>query len=354
MAAVVVALTASALASAGRDHGDARTDVASAPRDSTRIALITTETGGPGAGLYDSHVAFIDPTTGAVRRVDVDENNYPDYPVQLRQIGNRLLLPGGGLLLAAPLDLSSPPVAVAPALVFVPAAKPDRVWTISAWQPGNGGPYTLTEVDVDGTPTAGPAQAPAEAGWPIVGTDVGLVLSVPTTEEAIVWDPSTGQVIRRIPGVAAFPGNGWGAADLFAWVGPCGAGPPRCDTLHAVDVGTGQQRNVEPPSGTTGFVPDGAVAPDGRSLALFATGDDGGQRLVLVDLIDGSARAVPGSEAGGSGVGWSVDGSTVYFGQDGSTAVAGYRLGDAAARPVRAGLPRFSALATIDPERTGG
>jgi len=353
-AVVVVALAACAVAFASRGHSSDRTEVATVPPDGARIAVITTEPLRFGANLYASHIDFIDPATGAVRRVEVDENNYADYPVQLRQVGDRLLLPGGGALLAAPLDLSSPPEVVAPALVFVPSAKPDRVWTISVWQPGNVGPYTLTEVDVDGTPTAGPAQAPDEAGWPIVGTDIGLVLSVPMTEEAIVWDPGTGQVIRRIPGVDAFQGNGWGTASLFAWVGPCGDGPPRCDTLHVLDLGTGQQRTIGPPSGTTGFVPDGAVAPDGRSLALFTTGDDGGQRLVLVDLIDGSARAVPGSEAGGSGVGWAVDGSTVYFGQDGSTAVAGYRLGDAAARPVRTGLPRFSALATIDPERTGG
>lgn len=349
-AAVVVALAASAAVLTGRGNGGGRSHVATAPLGSMRIALVMTEPVNSAAGMYASHVAFIDPATGAVRSVEVDENNYGDYPVQLRQVGDRLLLPGGGTLLAAPLDLSRESEVVAPALVFVPSARSDRVWTISAWQPGNFGPYTLTEVDADGTPTAGPTQAPAEAGWPIVGTSAGLVLSVPATEEAIVWDPTTHQVKRRIPGVAAFQGNGWGADNRFAWVGPCGDGPPRCDMLHVLDLGTGEQQSVEPPSGTTGFVPDGAVAPDGRSLALFATDDGGGQRLVLVDLIDGNARVVPGSESGGSGVGWSDDSSTVYFGQHGSTSVAGYRLSDAAARPILTGLPRFSALATVDLE----
>lgn len=337
----LVALTAALL------WPDASPDqvLTTAPEGDITVAVLSTEPVDAGAGRYASSVALIDPASGSAHVEAVPDNNYGEYPLQLFQIGDRLLFPGGGVVRSAPLDLSAPPVDIAPALVFVPSTRRDRVWTVSEWQVDNTGPYKLTEVDVEGTATTGPIEAPAEANWPIVGTQHGVVLYA-QRDQAVVWDPNSDQIVRRIEGVQHFQGNGWATGDMFLWVGPCST-QPRCDLLRVLDLATGAARAIEPPRGSNGFLPDGAVAPDGRMIALFAATASGPQ-LALVDLESGQSRLVPGSTEGGSGVSWAPDGRVVYFGQDASTTVSSYVLGEASSRRIREGLTAFTALLVIE------
>jgi hypothetical protein len=342
---VVVALIATA---ASLVAGDSSEDqfVTTSPASDVVIAVLTTRPENAAAGQYASEVLFVDAATGSSQVQSIPANNYGEYPVQLLQIGSRLLLPGGGVVRSAPADLSRPPEDIAPALVFVPSAARDRVWTVSEWQGGNTAPYTVTEIAADGSPTSEPLSLPAEANWPIAGTDEGLLLRG-SGDEVLLWDPDTGEIVRRIAGVQWFQGNGWGLGKLFAWVGPC-SNHPRCERLHLVDLSTGHERTVEPPAGTTGFVPDGALSPNGRALALVATTQDGGQQLVLVDTQTGTTQPVPGSMNAGAGVSWTHDGASVFFGDEDSTAISSYHLGDSSSRRIRDHLPPFTAILAVE------
>lgn len=342
---VVVALIA---ITASLVSGDRRDDqlVATSPSSDVVIAVLTTRPVNAEADEYASEVLFVDAGTGSSHSQPIPANNYGEYPVQLLQVGSRLLLPGGGVVRSAPVDLSRPPQDIAPALVFVPSADPDRVWTVSRWPVTNRPPFTVTEIAADGSQTTEPLALPAEANWPIAGTDEGLLLRG-RGDEVLLWDPATGEVIRRFGGVQWFRGNGWAFRDRFAWVGPCSTAP-RCERVHLADLPAGAERTVEPPAGTTGFVPDGALSPDARTLAVLAATEDGGHQLVLVDTTTGAARPVPGALNAGAGVSWTHDGASVFFGEEGSTAISSYTLGDSSARRIRDNLPRFTAILAID------
>lgn len=325
--------------------GCASADPPSTYRDGAiELAVLITRPVEVSAGRYASEVLYLDPETGDRRSQPVPDNNYGEYPVALLQVDDQLLLPGGGQVLGGPTDLRGPLRDIAPALVFVPSARRDRVWTISHWQPGNTGPYQLTEIDAHGTPVTGPVTAPAEAGRPIVGTDRGLLLQ--TSRGALVWDPESGEIRHRIERFEALAGNGWGADRRFAWVDRCSPNS-FCADLRVLDLATGAEQIIEPAGDTVGFLPDGAVAPDRRRLAVFARRDDGDTRLLLVNLANGGTQEVPGSAGGGSGVSWAPDGGTVYFGQDNSTAVAAHRVGATSSRRVGRGLPQFTAMLAI-------
>jgi WD40 repeat protein len=346
-AAIVVALAAAAVGILARDRSDGQLVTTAASNDVV-IAALTTRPVDGAVNQWASDVLYVDAATGSSHTRAVPSNNYGGYPVQLLQAGGRLLLPGGGVVRSAPLDLSSPPKDIATALVFVPSADRDRVWTVSEWQDGNRGPYTVTEVAADGSPTSKPIALPAEANWPIAGTDEGLLLrGALDSEDVLLWNPDTGQVARRIARVPWYQGNGWAFRKLFAWLGPCSS-QPTCDRLHFIDLTTGVERTIEPPAEAAGFVPDGALSPDGNTLAMIAATQSGRHQLVLVDTSTGAARLVPGATRAGAGVAWSGDGTYVFFGEDDSTAIASYRLGDASSHRIRDHLSRFTAILAID------
>lgn len=334
-----VIIAASAVAVIRRSPESDRV-VATSPSGRLSLAVLSTVAVDAAAGLYKSEVRLVDPTSGRGHTRPVPANNYGEYPVQLLQVGNRLLLPGGEGVVAAPLDLSSQPEAFASALVFVPAIEPDHIWTLS-----NTGPPTVTEIDATGRTTRGPIAVPPDATWPIAGTNEG-VLFRERSDEVILWNPTTEVVVRRIPGVQSFLGNGWAAESTFAWAGTC-TGAPVCEDLHILDLSTGQERTIAAPPDTTGFAPDGALSPDGKILAVMSASADLGQQLELIDTATGRIRTVARSNGAGSGVVWSPDGTTVYFGQDDSTTVSRYRLVDATSHRIVQGLPKFTAIAVV-------
>jgi hypothetical protein len=311
------------------------------------LALSTHQTSLP--GQYASEVSYVDTETGKTVGRSIPSNNYAEYPLQLFRIGDRLLMPGGKGVVSAPLDLSSPPRDMAPALVFVPSVHPDRFWAVTHFQFGNRPPYRVTEFDAAGRATAAELALPPDAGWPIAGTPEGLLMWSGTTDEVWLWDPSSRRVTRRIPGVPDFSGNGWIAGNVFAWVSPCGATLPTCASLHLLDLRTGVLRDLAPPPGFGGFGVDGAMSPDGRSLAVFVDrtrdpSDLGGRALALVDVATGRITMVPSSARTPSHVAWSPDGRTVYYGTDNATGIAFWHLGDPDSSQAATKLPSFSAL----------
>lgn len=81
---------------------------------------------------------------------------------------------------------------------------------------------------------------------------------------------------------------------------------------------------------------------------MLAATEDGGHQLVLVDTTIGAAQPVPGAMNAGAGVSWTHDGASVSFGEERSTAISSYTLGDSSSHRIRDSMPRFRPILAID------
>lgn len=157
------------------------------------------------------------------------------------------------------------------------------------------------------------------------------------------WSPTPGPATRLGPvfgRAAAVVGVG---GTLVEWF-PAGAchpdrRPDRECPLEITDVtrftAGGATATAVPVAGHRGFLPSGALSPDGRQVAVFVSGPERGQaRLALVDLATRRARLIADSTvpAGRSGetARWTADGSAVFF-AGGAGPMHAYRIGDARA-----------------------
>lgn len=124
-----------------------------------------------------------------------------------------------------------------------------------------------------------------------------------------VWDPLTGEVLRRLPG--AFPVATYG--NLLAWCADL------CETLHVTNAVTGDEVEVSPPAGTYRFEPYlGAFSPDGSQFAVAVHTDPGPTtgklQLALVKTGAGTATRVLGTDVEGYVfVDWSPSGEAVFI-----------------------------------------
>src|SRR5213076_3415927 len=110
----------------------------------------------------------------------------------------------------------------------------------------------------------------------------GLVLQHTTLE---LWDPATGRITQRLPGVFPVAARDWRVVS-------CAAG---CRVLHVSDTRSGAGTVIRPGRDFR-FVEsyDGAFSPDGKLVAVPAAGRGGASRVALVDLAARSARLVAG------------------------------------------------------------
>ena len=101
-----------------------------------------------------------------------------------------------------------------------------------------------------------------------------------------VWNPKTGEVTAGFGG--AFPAATHG--DLIAWCAD------RCPELHLTNTATGTETVIRPDA-SFAFEEtyDAAFSPDGSLLAVPVI-SEGRRRVALVDVEQGSARLVAGSE----------------------------------------------------------
>lgn len=266
-----------------------------------------------GARLFlagDGELWVVDVDTGSVRHLDMPELSPGDAPHRIVRRDGRLVAWGYQTLVLDP-DFGSPPsVLAADSLIFIPSALEDRVWMgiPDQEEAETACLQAVREMSVDGEVTV-PDTRPPGCRWPVAAVEEGLVFQMPD-DTLEIWDPRSGAVVRRLPGV--FP-LAWQAHRL-AW---CDA---QCVEAHVTDLSSGEDRVIPLPQGIFHFQGyEGAFSPDGSLLALVGlttwdfTRADG--QLVLVDVETGDTRAIHGTvvKPPYNFVDWAASGGSVFI-----------------------------------------
>jgi hypothetical protein len=165
-----------------------------------------------------------------------------------------------------------------------PSTEPGRVWLATDDATPNdrlqryvlyGRHRTLTEVDLTGAATSPTSQLTGQR-FPLAAVTGGILTSVrdgalptakdthpPATYHLEVWDPASGQTVRRFPDDLTNPAATTTGAFL-SYGATCTPGCP----ARLVDVATGAEHDLAPPAGLT-WGGSGSFSPDGRLVALL-------------------------------------------------------------------------------------
>jgi Tol biopolymer transport system component len=275
-----------------------------------------TEREGPpasGSRLYlagDGELWVVDVASSDVTHVDVPRLSPGDAPHRIVRRDGGLVAWGYETLVFDPDRPAHPEVLAADSWIFIPSAAEDRVW-VGILDPQSPetvrGLQAVREVTVDGEVTV-PDTAPPGGEWPVAAVEEGLVFQ---EEDSLrVWDPRTGEVVRRLPGVYPLAWQG----HRLAW---CDL---PCEDAYITDFSSGTDHAIRLPEDIQVFhAYEGAFSPDGTRLALIALTDRQYERadaqLVLVDVGTGEAEAVRGTvvEPHYPFVDWSASGGSVFI-----------------------------------------
>jgi len=200
-----------------------------------------------------------------------------------------LVVYGGGRTYAIGLGLESPPRDLGESWYFVPSASANRVWLMTLDRES---PDTIRdlaavrEVSLDGRVARTGSERPPSRGPTILAAVSGGLL-FQEADGLRLWNPETGDVTARLAG--SFPAATHG--DLVAW---CADG---CPELHLTNTATGADAAVRPDA-SFAFEEtyDGAFSPNGALLAVPVVASDGRRRVALVDVKQGTAWLIAGSE----------------------------------------------------------
>lgn len=289
----------------------------------------------------DGEMWVVDVATGSVRHRRLPELSAGDPPYRIVRRGDKLAVWGStATYVLEPGADSTPQVLVEDSLVFMPSAAADRVWVaVDSTDTGDVG--AIREVTVDGRVTVSDTRPPG-GRWPVAALEAGLAFQTPEGQLE-VWDPRTGEVIRRLPG--QFPVASYG--NLLAWCADA------CGTLHLTNVVTGEEVEITPPPGTYGFQGyAGAFSPNGKSIAVPVYADSkltNHWQLGMVDVEAGTATRVEGTAVDGYVfVDWSPSGEMVFI-SSGQRApertIIEYRLSGDVARPLPIQVGDFYGMA---------
>jgi hypothetical protein len=251
--------------------------------------------------------------------------------------GGRLVVAGhrGRSAVTFTLDpsLRGPRRNLGPDWLATPSQRDGRLWMIDPPPTHFTSFPGLREVTVDGRVTFRTHRhVPA---WNVQGSvDQGLLLE--RNNRLLVWDPRTGKVVRRAPGVFVVGTYG-------SLVASCGRGECRLG-VQIADLLSGRRRVVRSPGSAT-LEPNGAFSPSGAHVAVTAR--SGGRRvIVLIDVAAGRAEVLAGSAAHRyyPSLTWSPSGEWLLWNTGGGRVMA-YRPGAAAPVTLPFRIPRAMALA---------
>jgi hypothetical protein len=191
---------------------------------------------------------------------------------------------GRTTVFAAPVSLDRPPVRLGAAHAFVPSATEGRVWLVGldCDRPAKLG---VREVTVGGRVTAA-SRHRAPGSWLWAAVHGGLVIQ--RGRSLVVWDPSTGRTVRRLPLAAVAEGRG-------ALIAGCTV-RSRCRDLAVVDAETARIVVARAPARRQ-LDTGAALSPDGTLLAAPARRKRRWS-VALVDTRSGATAIVRGSQSG--------------------------------------------------------
>jgi len=234
---------------------------------------------GPVADLGEPHLFLagagelwvVDVRAGSVRHRRLPQLSPGDPPHRIVRRGDKLVLWSYQTLTLDPSSAAAQPkMLVRDSWIFIPSAAPDRIW-VGILDPNS--PETerrlkaVREVAVDGRVTVGDVRPP-EGRWPVAATSSALAFqshgSGQGGDQLELWNPLTGEILRRLPGEFPVASHG----DLLAWC------RQSCARLQVTNVATGKQVQVRPPAGATAFAPyQGVFSPDGKLIAVPVRSD---------------------------------------------------------------------------------
>jgi hypothetical protein len=269
--------------------------------------------------IGDCSLTVIDLDANTSRIVPVPQLALGDTLFRIERSGSKLVFRGSTsrstgsdiATFALDLGLEDPPRNIGESWYFVPSATDGRVW-LAILDPES--PSTVRalkavrEVTVEGETTVPDAALPEGRWSSVVGAVTnGVVFQGGQGEDGLqVWDPLAKEIVMSLPGPFAADTHG----TLIAW---CDHG---CEEMHITDVATKADAIVQPGDGfafeETYY---GAFSPDGSLLALPVVSDDGRTQVALVDVRQGTASVIKGSERDefyGS-IAWSSTGEWVFF-----------------------------------------
>lgn len=266
-----------------------------------------------GARLYlagDGEMWVVDVATNEVRHREMPELSPGDPPHRIVRRDGKLVAWGYQTMVLDP-ELDSPPsVLASDSWIFIPSALEDRVW-VGVLDPDSPetvrGLQAVREVTVEGEVTV-PDTRPPGGRWPVAAVEEGLVFQHEDTLE--IWDPRSGEIVRRLPGVFPLAWQG----HRLAW---CDA---QCQEAHITDFSSGEDRVIPLPQGIFHFQGyEGAFSPDGSLLALVGLTNprfnQSDLQLVLVQAETGESEAVQGTvvQPYYNFVDWSPSGESVFI-----------------------------------------
>jgi hypothetical protein len=292
----------------------------------------------------DGEAWVVDPASGTSRHLSMPELPPGDAPHRVARRDGAIVAWAYQTLVLRPDAGFAFDVLVPDSLIFIPSSEPDRVWVGIVDESQDDARLTaVREVSVDGRVTV-PDTRPPEGRWPVAAVDGNLVFQ--GDDELLVWDPSTGREVDRLPGQLPVAWDG----SLLAW---CDGA---CRSLSMKDLDTGETLTVEPPAGATGFEAlRGAFSPDRRTLAVavcLGHGEDADRRLALIDVRSGRMTLVDGATVPTPYVfiDWAPSGESVFItgGQNaGPRQIVQYRIGDDTAHVLDVSVGDFYGVAAF-------
>lgn len=292
----------------------------------------------------DGEAWVVDPASGTSRHLSMPELPPGDAPYRVARRDGAIVAWAYQTLVLRPDAGFAFDVLVPDSLIFIPSSEPDRVWVGIVDESQDDARLTaVREVSVDGRVTVQDTRPP-RGRWPVAAVDGNLVFQ--GDDELLVWDPSTGREVDRLPGELPVAWDG----SLLAW---CDGA---CRSLNMKDLDTGETLTIEPPAGTTGFEAlRGAFSPDRRTLAVavcLGHGADADRQLGLIDVRSGRITLVDGATVPTPYVfiDWAPSGESVFItgGQNaGPRQIVQYRIGDDTAHVLDVSVGDFYGVATF-------
>jgi hypothetical protein len=295
----------------------------------------------------DGEAWVVDPTSETAQHLTMPELPPGDAPYRVVRRADALVAWAYRTVIVQPEPEPTFDALAPDSLFFIPSSSPDRVWVAISDESQEDGRLTaVREVAIDGQVTV-PDTRPPDGAWPVAAVDGNLVFQ--EEGELVVWNPSTGKEVDRLPGQLPVA---WDGA-LLAWCDDV------CSSLHIKDLRSGGTMTVQPPAGATGFEAlQGRFSPDGSTLAVAVSlgdGEDAGRQLALIDVGTGRITIVDEAIVPTPYVfiDWMPSGGTVYItgGQlAGHRQIVEYTLGDAAAHVLDVTVGDFFGMAAYQAE----
>lgn len=235
----------------------------------------------------------------AGRRV-IDGERAGDQTFRITLTGGHVVV-GWGEIYAQPLS-GGASTKIDDATMYIPAAEPGQVWTIT-WEGGRigQGSAAVRRVAVNGAVTFSSTAMNVEGDWPRLGVPGGLVVQTP--EGVAVWDTATGEVgPTRGPGpVSSIKSNG----RSVAWCGDT------CANVHVAAL-----PHTGSPTSRHAGGQQIALTNDGHLLAFLRPGAGNEYDLVVRDLTDGNESVVASGLAQYGAIEWDSDGRQLFYSEN--------------------------------------